>query len=543
MGMQDFVKWSRNRKPLASLLIISTLAVGIMIGTLVSGHVGASRAVFETGAKPLVVPDPVIMSNTFSGIVVKLQPAVVHISTTTLPPAQTQKGRGPHVRIAPAQPNNNNNNDPNSLQDFFDKFFDGQDQGQFQQQPERALGSGVIVDSKGYILTNNHVVDGATRIQVRLNGENRQYDAKVIGTDEETDLAVIKIEASHDLPVAKLGNSDGVQVGDWVLAIGSPFDLDATVTAGIISAKDRDNIAADSRSRHQFQRFLQTDAAINPGNSGGPLVDMAGQVIGINTAILTGARSTGNEGVGFALPSNMAINVYNQIISKGHVTRGSIGITFLPDDSTNPIALRSLGAESGIILGSVEKNGPAEKAGLKPEDVITKINGKSIRTGNDLVDPIADTPVGDKVQLTYLRNKQPREVTVVVGDRAKIFPTEAADNSNEDKNQNEPVASTFGIHVEDLTSDLAHRVNADVKQGVFVDHIDPTSFAEDINMRPGDIIVAVNDQPIATVADYRKAIGALKPGQEVLFKVLESSGSSNGAVTRLLGGVVPAASN
>src|SRR5579862_3898079 len=198
MGMQELMKWSRNRKPLASLLVIATLSVGIMIGTLVSGHAGAARAVFEGTVKPLAVPDPVIMSNTFSGIVVKLQPAVVNISTTQIfqapAPRPRANGRGPRGGGGTIVPPPGGNNDPNSLQDFFDKFFDGQDGGQVQQQPERSLGSGIIVDSKGYILTNNHVVDGATKIKVSLNGSSTKYEAKVIGTDEETDLAVIKID-------------------------------------------------------------------------------------------------------------------------------------------------------------------------------------------------------------------------------------------------------------------------------------------------------------------------------------------------------------
>src|SRR5208282_3190274 len=207
-------------------------------------------------------------------------------------------------------------------EDFFFHFFDGQPGGGGKSQPEaeKSLGSGVILDKAGYILTNNHVIEQASKIQVQLNGDTTKYTAKVIGTDEESDLAVIKIDASKDLPFAKLGNSEGVQVGDWVLAIGSPFGLNASVTAGIISAKDRGGMGK------QFQRFLQTDAAINPGNSGGPLVDMAGQVIGINTAILTGGR--GYEGVGFAMPSSTAISVYDQIVKSGRVTRGSIGVQF-----------------------------------------------------------------------------------------------------------------------------------------------------------------------------------------------------------------------
>ena len=197
----------------------------------------------------------------------------------------------------------------------------------------------------------------------------------------------MKIDAGHDLPYAKLGNSDGVQVGDWVLAIGSPFNLTGTVTAGIISAKDRGGL-----TQQQFQRFLQTDAAINPGNSGGPLVDLAGQVIGINTAILTGARSYGNEGVGFALPSTMALGVYNQIVTKGHVTRASIGVTFVEGRSTNPITLRNLGAPYGVVLETIVPNGPADKAGIKVGDVVTSINGKPIHVGSGFDRPRIGDP-------------------------------------------------------------------------------------------------------------------------------------------------------
>src|SRR5713101_4545934 len=311
MGIQirELIHWARQRKILAALVVALTLGIGILMGTVISGRVVATKGLVSSGATPLAIPDPVQMSSTFASIVNKVEPAVVNISTTQV----IERKRGPRSQEDP-------------FQDFFDRFFDSPDQG---PTAERSLGSGVIVDKKGYILTNNHVVEQATKIQVQFNGESARYTAKVIGTDEETDLAVIKIDTSRELPTAKLGNSDGVQVGDWVLAIGSPFGLQATVTAGIVSAKDRSGIG------HQFQRFLQTDAAINPGNSGGPLVDMAGQVIGINTAIITGSR--GYEGVGFALPSNTAINVYNQLVSTGRVTRGSIGVSFQEELSTNAI--------------------------------------------------------------------------------------------------------------------------------------------------------------------------------------------------------------
>jgi len=287
--------WARREKLVAGLFVALTLVVGILIGTIVSGHTSAMKTVAFAGkgATPLTMPDAIPSSNSFASIVNRVEPAVVNISTT-----QVMERRRPSAKRRPQQPNDQQPDNPNDpMQDFFDRFFDGR-----QDAPapaERSLGSGVIVDRKGFILTNNHVVDQATKIQVQLNGETTKYNAKVVGVDEETDLAVIKIDPPKELPVAKLGNSDGVQVGDWVLAIGSPFGLNATVTAGIVSAKDRAGVG------RQFQKFLQTDAAINPGNSGGPLVDLAGEVIGINTAIITGSR--GYEGVGFALPSSVAI--------------------------------------------------------------------------------------------------------------------------------------------------------------------------------------------------------------------------------------------
>jgi serine protease Do len=543
MGMQfrGIVNWSRTRRGVAALLVAATLGVGILIGSVISDRAGASHATYEN-VKTLAVPDPVIMSNTFSGIVTKVGPAVVNISSTQVMqgPPHVQMRRVPVVPQGPggqARPKGGTpqGEDP-SMDDFFNKFFDGNpDQGD-QDRAERSLGSGIIVDSKGFILTNNHVVDQATRIQVTLEGDSTKYDAKVVGVDVDTDLAVIKIEVPRTLPYAKLGNSDGVQVGDWVLAIGSPFDLNATVTAGIVSAKDRDRSKLQS-STTQFQRFLQTDAAINPGNSGGPLVDMAGQVIGINTAIMTGSRSMGNEGVGFALPSNVAIDVYNQLVTHGHVTRGAIGITFLEEESMNPVALHSLGAEYGVMIGSVDKDGPAAKAGLKAEDVVTKVNGKPVHTGNDLVDPITRTPLGSKVELTYLRDKVAHTVSVTVGDRSKLTPEEA---KNDDVTPAGPEKDALGLHVGNLTPDDAKSIGIDADRGVIVQRQPAAaSFGEDLAFHRGDVILSVNGQPVSSVADYQKIISMLKPGQEVVFRVLEMGDGT--VLSRRLAGIVPGA--
>ena len=520
MGEQvkELFNWARRRKILASVFVAFTLGVGILIGSVVSGRVSAMKALTGggTNGKALAVPDPIPASNSFSAIVNRVEPAVVNIATTQVMERKSSKKRR-------AQPYDED--DP--MQDFFDKFFDGRQDG--PPQAERSLGSGVIVDKRGYILTNNHVVEQATKIQVQLNGETTRYTAKVVGTDDDTDLAVIKIEANKELPTAKLGNSDGVQVGDWVLAIGSPFGLQATVTAGIISAKDRSGIG------RQFQRFLQTDAAINPGNSGGPLVDLAGQVVGINTAIITGSR--GYEGVGFALPSTTAINVYNQIVEKGHVTRGSIGVSFQEELGTNPITLKALGAPNGVVIEGVEPGSPAEKAGLKGGDVITSVNGQQVKTGNDLVNPIAQAPIGSKVKLTYVRDRSQKEAMATVEDRTRVFPNSAGRMVDQPGGA-EP--AEFGLRVDSLNTERAQRLGAEGQKGVVVTQVEPASFADDLGFARGDVITEVNRDAISSVADYRKAVAKLKAGENVVFKVMRRP--DDRILTVFLSGVVPAES-
>src|SRR6202158_5555000 len=514
---EGIMNWVRQRKLVTAILVGFTLIVGIMIGSVISGRGSAMRTVAFAGtsATPLAVPDPVPSSNSFSSIVNRVEPAVVNIATTQVLERQQQRKKR-------SQPYDQE--DPS--EDFFFHFFDGQPNA--PRQAERSLGSGVIVDKRGYILTNNHVVEQATKIQVQLNGETTKYTAKVIGVDEDTDLAVIKIEPGRELPVAKLGNSDGVQVGDWVLAIGSPFGLNATVTAGIISAKDRGGVG------HQFQRFIQTDAAINPGNSGGPLVDLAGEVIGINTAIITGSR--GYEGVGFALPSTTAINVYNQIISQGRVTRGSIGVSFQEELGTNPMTLKALGAPYGVVIEGVEPGSTAEKAGLRGGDVITAVNGAPVKAGNDLVNPIAQAPIGSKVKLSYVRDRSQKETTAVVEDRTRVFPTQAGRVGDQ---SGEGAPAEFGLRVDSLTPERASRVGMEGQKGVLVVDVDPASFADDLGFNRGDVITEINRETINSVDDYKKAVGKLKPGENVVFKVLQR-GDNEHTLTVFLSGVVPA---
>src|SRR5438309_9860434 len=486
MGIQlrALAAWARNRKVVASLLVALTLSLGILIGTVISGRVIATHSFLSNGATRLELPNPVILSNAFGAIVERDEPAVVNSSTTQV---IDRKGQ-PQSRSGGADP----------FHDFFNRFFDSPNEG---PEAERSLGSGIIVDKKGFILTNNHVIEQATKIQVQLNTEPTLYTAKVIGVDKETDLAVVKIEANRELPVVRLGNSSGVHVGDWVLAIGSPFGLQATVTAGIISAKDRGGIG------QQFQRFLQTDAAINPGNSGGPLVDLSGQVIGVNTAIITGSR--GYEGVGFALPSTVAINVYNQLISSGRVTRGSIGVSFQEETGTNSITLKAYGAQHGVAIMSVEPGSPAEKAGLKGGDIITSVNGQPVKTGNDRVNPIATAPIGSKVKLNYVRDGQAKEATATVEDRTRVFPNSAG-RMNDQPGDASP--AEFGLRVDNLTPDRANRIGMEGQKGVVVTDVEPASFADDLNFSRGDVIAQVNRQPVSSVAEYKGAISKLKPG-------------------------------
>jgi serine protease Do len=335
-----------------TLTILTTLAVGILIGTVISYGVKGQEGKKASDATPLTIPSPTQLSNQFSQISKQLEPSVVNINTES-----TIKNTRPRRRGAPNAPDGD---DENPFDDFFDRFFGGPG-GNGGAIRERSLGSGVIVDAKGYIVTNRHVVEKADRIRVKLQDDppGVLHDAKVVGLDTETDLAVIKIDGDKMLPTAKLGNSDSMQVGDWVLAVGSPFGLSETVTAGIVSATGRNIVPG-----RQFQSFIQTDAAINPGNSGGPLVNMAGEVIGINTAILTDTNAY--AGVGFALPSNTVVQVYNQLIGPDHrVSRGSIGIMFNAQE--NPAIARVYGAGSGVTISDVTAGSPAEQAGLKVE--------------------------------------------------------------------------------------------------------------------------------------------------------------------------------
>ena len=395
----------------------------------------------------------------------------------------------------------------------------------------QSLGSGVIVSAGGYIITNFHVVDKADRIRVSLMGEPAtvSYPAKVVGTDRETDLAVIKIEVPHPLPYAKLGNSDSMQVGDWVLAIGSPFGLKSTVTAGIVSAKGRNIVPG-----RQFQSFIQTDAAINPGNSGGPLVNMEGEVIGINTAIYT--ESSGYQGVGFAMPSNTIAQVFNQLVSPAHkVERGSIGITFSAE--TSPAVTRMYGGGKGVVVQDVTPGGPAAQAGLKAGDSIISVGGKAINAGDELVAEVSSHHPGDKLKIGYLRNGKQEEATVTVADRQKLFGAQlgTADDQSEEQ---APKEGKLGITVKPVPDAAAKRLNLQPNQGVIVVDVKPGSFADSVQLGRGDVILEVNRQPISDPDVVCQNRGGIEVGPGRCLR--GSPGRAGPRINKfLLGGTLP----
>ena len=314
-----------------------------------------------------------------------------------------------------------------------------------------------------------------------------------------------------------------------MLAIGSPFGLEETVTAGIISAKGRDL----GRGSSSFQRFIQTDAAINPGNSGGPLVNMNGEVIGINTAIATGTGSY--AGVGFALPSNVAVDVYNQLVKTGKVTRGSLGIMFQPDPS--PVLLRTFGAESGVVVTGIQPDGPAEAAGLMQGDVIVSVNGNPVEDGDSLIAIVAASPVGRPVAVRYLRDKQEQETSVVIGDRTEVFAGRLNPGTGSDQPATEDTEAKFGISIQNITPEIASRLGIEQNQGVLVTSVDTNSFAEEVGLQRGDVIQELNHQSVSRVEDVLRIQRGLTARSDVVFMVRRTQGTQS--MTLYLAGTLP----
>jgi len=463
-------------------------AAGLAMLILVFGGALGFRATLGThstaAANVSAVPATALdLSKTFEAVAKQVGPAVVNINTEQVIHNTTQKG------------------------DPFREFF-GDDSpfgSLFHQTPrdynQRSLGSGFVVASNGYILTNNHVVENASKIHVKLE-DGREMDATVVGTDAQTDLAILKVKAAN-LSVLPLAKSDQIQVGDWVLAFGSPFGLEKTMTAGIISAKGR-VIGAGP-----YDNFLQTDAAINPGNSGGPLVNLRGEVVGVNTMIAS--QSGGFQGVGFAIPSVMASDVYDQIVKSGKVTRGWLGVHI--QDLTPQIAKGfNLSGRKGVLVSDIDSDSPAAKAGLRSGDVIVEYAGRPIETARDLSLAVAGTRVGSPSRLVVLRDGRELVLSVSVGER----PDDVAENFKSSKPEEH---GRLGITVENVTPEAAQQLSLSSNQGALVTDVKPGSPADDGGLEPGDVIHEINHTAVNRAADLQGIARGLKPGSNVLVKV------------------------
>jgi len=461
------------RHSLAILFSVAILIIGAAIGVGVTawpGHsvVGAHVAYIHQAESNRAGLNANEMG--FAPILKPALPAVVSITSSRM------------IKV----PQNPFFNDP-----FFQQFFGGQFPQQPQQQREMGLGSGVIVSQDGYILTNNHVVAKGTDIKVML-ADKRQFPGKVIGTDPQTDIAVVKIDATG-LPTLTLGDSAKLQVGDYDFAIGNPFGVGETATMGIISATGRSGLGIEN-----YEDFIQTDAAINPGNSGGAMVDLHGNLVGINTAIATGGGE-GNVGIGFAIPINMARTVADQLVAHGKVVRGYLGL--YPQDVTNDIAKQfGLSGPTGALVSDVSPDSPAAKAGIKRGDVILKVNGQPVESANDLRLRISQTPPGTDVKLEISRDGKVQDVTVDLGE----FPEKEANATPGQSNG----GGLQGVNVQDLTPDLAQQLNLPAGvHGVVVSDVDPSSPAA-ADLQRGDVIQEVNHKPISNVQQYNAAVSA-----------------------------------
>jgi len=452
-------------------------------------------------ALPVSVPDgpgPVVGGlPDFSALAEALAPSVVNIST------ESEESEADAQR--------------RQMQDPFDSF----------QGPRRSLGSGFVFDQEGYIITNAHVVEDATKIVVRLHDE-RELEAKVIGSDAKTDIAVIRIEGAENLVPVSLGDSDSLKVGEWVLAIGNPFGLDHTLTAGIVSAKGR----RISR-RNPYDDFIQTDAAINPGNSGGPLVNLAGQVVGINSAIFSSGG--GNIGIGFAIPVNMAREIVPQLKEEGHVTRGWLGVKIQPVDAD---IAKSLGLDEpkGALVAEVFKDSPAAKSGVHVGDVIVSFDGNDVVKSADLPALVANTPVGKTAPLVVIRG----------GDRITV-EVEVAKLADDVESARPVRAASLGLTVQDVTPDIAEQLGLEKgESGVVVTSVTKNSPAAEAGLEPGDLVVSVSNQPVESAEGFRKMLEDATPdkgilvlirrGDQTLFRVLKPAAGKGKQGEALPGG-------
>jgi len=468
-------------------LIVAAGAVVVLAATMGLGILDSYRSIIRpvhaassANSAAQGLPD-------FINLAKRLGPSVVNVSTTTVRGSE-RNAPGPF-----------GGNDP--AEEFWQRFFGGRSPRGPQRQS--GVGSGFIVDASGMILTNYHVVDGAQKLSVTLS-DGKKYDAKVIGSDEKSDIALIKIEAGRNLPVAPLGDSDRLEVGEWVMAIGNPFGLDHTVTSGIVSAKGR-NIG-----QGPYDNFIQTDASINPGNSGGPLINLRGEVVGINSAIFS--QSGGNIGIGFAIPSNAVKELLPQLRDKGKVVRGFIGASV---QKVTPEIGESLGINParGALVADLVKDGPAERAGLKTGDVIVEFDRRPIKDSADLPQQVARVAPGSSVQIKVIRDGKETTLPLTVGE---MKGTEVAASAQEGE---------LGLTVQPLTPQLAENLGLERTDGLVISAVKPGSSADEAGLRAGDVIIEVNRQTVKNLADYNREIARNDKAKSVLFLVRRGQSS------------------
>ena len=480
--------WKSSKALLCSVALASALAGGV-------GYASVTHLehVHDALALKLASPSEGYSQTGFAPVVKKVLPAVVNIASSKVSKVPTE-----FFRQLPDDP---------MFRQFFGNDFNRQFRAprQAPEQREQGLGSGVVMTQDGYILTNNHVVDGASNVTVTL-ADKREFKAKVIGTDPKSDIAVLRIDAIN-LPCITLADSSKVQVGDYALAVGDPFGVGQTVTMGIVSATGRSHLGIE-----QYEDFIQTDAPINPGNSGGALVNDRGELIGINTAIIAHG-SEGNQGIGFAIPANMARNVMEQIVEHGKVTRAYLGI--VPQDVTPDLAKQFGEKETrGALVADVSAGSPAQKAGLERGDIILEVNGKPVADSNDLRMTISMMPPDSDTNLKVLRNGSERQIGVTL----TTLPTEEAATHSEDNGNGSASSALAGVSVENLDAESARdlRISPNTK-GVVVTNVDPSSEAAEAGLRRGDVILEVNRQPVKNTEDFERAIRGSKDKKPLLL--------------------------
>ena len=476
------------------LILIALLVAGAMVG-LGYGSSMTLKSLAPMASAETTVSEPPMVPANFTDLAEKVRPGVVNIQVVK---------KVKNVDFGFRHFSGNPFGDQNPFEDFFEPFSGGNSPRGFEQ---RGVGSGFVMSQEGYILTNNHVVEDADQIKVKLSNE-KEYNGKVIGRDPKTDLALLKIEGSSDLHPLKLGNSEDLKVGSWVVAIGSPFGLEQTVTAGIVSAKGR------VIGSGPYDNFIQTDASINPGNSGGPLINMKGEVVGINTAIIASG-----SGIGFAIPINMAKEVAPQLREKGHVTRGWLGVSI---QEVTPELAKSfdLKEKKGALVGQVVSGSPAEKAGIEQGDVILEFDGKEVADSKDLPMIVASTPVGKAVTIKLSRNGKIVDRQIQVGELEE--KTEVAKT---------PTHKSLGIMVQNLTPEIAKGLGLKKETGVVVTQVEPGSPASDAGIRTGDVIGEVNRKPVKNAEDFVQKVEKAKDQGNVLLLIQRGQNTLFAAVT------------